>query len=35
MNDGDTFTLTFTKAGTYPYACAVHPQMIGQVVVTA
>lgn len=35
LNDGDSFTLRFTKPGTYPYACAVHPQMIGRVVVTA
>jgi plastocyanin len=35
LSEGDTFSVTFTKAGTYPYACAVHPQMIGQVVVSA
>jgi plastocyanin len=35
LSEGDTFTLTFTKPGTYPYACVVHPPMIGQVVVTA
>jgi plastocyanin len=35
LNEGDTFTVTFTKPGTYPYACVVHPPMIGQVVVTA
>ncbi|HVV35601.1 MAG TPA: plastocyanin/azurin family copper-binding protein [Acidimicrobiales bacterium] len=35
LNEGDTFSVTFTKPGTYPYACAIHPQMIGQVVVTA
>jgi hypothetical protein len=25
--------ITFTKAGTYPYYCSVHPKMTGQVVV--
>jgi plastocyanin len=34
MNPGDTFTIRFSKPGTYPYACAVHPQMLGQVVVS-
>jgi plastocyanin len=29
----DTFSLTFTKAGTYTYNCVLHPGMIGQVVV--
>jgi plastocyanin len=32
---GETFTLTFTKAGTYPYACVLHPQMVGTVEVSA
>ena len=30
---GDTYSVTFTKKGTYPYACIVHPGMIGKVVV--
>jgi plastocyanin len=30
---GDTYAVTFTKAGTYPYACLIHPGMIGKVVV--
>ncbi len=30
---GDTYTVTFTKKGTYPYACLIHPGMIGKVVV--
>jgi plastocyanin len=34
LNEGDTFTVTFTKPGTYPYACVVHPPMIGQIVVS-
>lgn len=33
FNTGDTFAVTFTKAGTYPYACLIHPGMIGKVVV--
>jgi plastocyanin len=31
---GDTYTVTFTKAGTYPMACLIHPGMVGKVVVT-
>ena len=29
----ETFSYTFTKAGTYPYYCSVHPKMTGKVVV--
>jgi LPXTG-motif cell wall-anchored protein len=32
---GKTFSLTFTKAGTYGYVCVLHPGMAGQVVVQA
>jgi plastocyanin len=35
LNHGDKFSLTFTKAGTYPYACVLHPQMVGTVEVRA
>ncbi|HUH08253.1 MAG TPA: hypothetical protein VML96_10665, partial [Egibacteraceae bacterium] len=28
-----TFTLRFTEPGTYPYACLIHPQMVGVVTV--
>jgi plastocyanin len=35
LNPGDTFSLTFTKAGTYPYACVLHPQMVGTLEVDA
>jgi plastocyanin len=35
LDHGDTFTLTFAKAGTYPYACVLHPQMVGTVEVSA
>ena len=31
LSPGDTFTVTFTKKGTYPYACVLHPQMVGTV----
>jgi plastocyanin len=30
---GDTFTVTFSKPGTYLYACVLHPPMVGKVVV--
>ncbi len=29
----EKFSYTFTKAGTYPYFCSVHPKMTGQIVV--
>ena len=29
----ETFSYTFTKPGTYPYYCSVHPKMTGKVVV--
>lgn len=32
---GQTFTLTFTKAGTYDYQCLIHPDMKGKVIVQA
>src|SRR3954453_12240865 len=32
---GKTYSLTFTKAGTYGYFCLLHPGMVGQVVVQA
>ena len=30
---GETFSFTFTKAGTYPYSCTVHAGMTGSVTV--
>lgn len=33
-NTGDKFNITFTKAGTYLYACIIHPAMIAKVVVS-
>jgi plastocyanin len=29
----EKFSYTFSKAGTYPYFCSIHPKMTGQVVV--
>jgi plastocyanin len=29
----EKFSYTFSKAGTYPYFCTIHPKMTGQVVV--
>jgi plastocyanin len=31
---GATYSYTFTSAGTYAYHCSIHPNMLGQVVVT-
>jgi plastocyanin len=31
FNTGDSYAVTFTKPGTYPYACLIHPGMIGKV----
>jgi len=35
LDQGKTFTFTFTKAGTYNYGCSYHPSMHGTIVVTA
>ncbi len=35
MNQGDTYSYTFTKAGTYPYGCTQHPLMKGTITVVA
>jgi plastocyanin len=31
---GQSFSFTFTKAGSYPYHCSIHPTMHGNVIVT-
>ncbi len=33
LDTDETFSFTFTKAGSYPYFCSVHPKMTGTVVV--
>lgn len=35
LDPGESFTVTFTKTGTYAYACVLHPQMVGTVTVKA
>jgi len=34
MNQGDTFQVKFTKAGTYPFHCTIHPGMDGSITVS-
>ena len=33
MDTDEKFSYTFSKAGTYPYYCTIHPKMTGQIVV--
>lgn len=33
LDTDDKFSFTFSKAGTYQYFCAIHPKMVGKVVV--
>jgi plastocyanin len=33
MDTDEAFSYTFTKAGTFPYFCSIHPKMTGKVVV--
>jgi plastocyanin len=33
MNEGDAFRATFAEPGIYPFACTIHPGMVGAVVV--
>jgi plastocyanin len=35
LDTNQAFTYTFTKAGSYPYICAIHPFMKGSITVTA
>jgi plastocyanin len=33
LDTDEKFSYTFTRAGTYPYYCTIHPKMTGKVVV--
>jgi plastocyanin len=33
LDTDDTYSFTFTKAGTYPYFCGIHAKMVGKIVV--
>jgi plastocyanin len=33
LDTDDKFSFSFTKPGTYPYFCSIHPKMTGQVIV--
>lgn len=33
LDTEDKYSYTFTKAGTYPYFCSIHPKMVGKIVV--
>ena len=33
LDTDESYTYTFTKPGTYPYFCSIHPKMTGKVVV--
>src|SRR6202795_2734575 len=33
LDTDEKFSYTFSKAGTYPYYCTIHPKMTGQIVV--
>jgi len=33
LDTDEQFSYTFTKAGTYPYYCTIHPKMTGKIVV--
>jgi plastocyanin len=33
LDTDEKFSYTFSKAGTYPYFCSIHPKMIGKIVV--
>ena len=31
LQEGDSFSFTFTEAGQFPYSCTIHPSMLGEV----
>src|SRR5271156_6454542 len=33
LDTDDTFSFVFSKPGTYPYYCTIHPKMTGQIIV--
>src|SRR5579864_7782370 len=33
LDTDQKFSYTFSKAGTYPYYCSIHPKMVGKIVV--
>jgi plastocyanin len=33
LDTDQKYSYTFSKAGTYPYFCAIHPKMVGKIVV--
>jgi len=33
LSSGQTFAMTFTKSGTFPYTCTIHPYMTGTITV--
>jgi plastocyanin len=33
MDTDQKYSYTFTKAGTYPYYCPIHPKMVGKIIV--
>ena len=33
LDTDESYTYTFTKPGTYPYFCSIHPKMTGKIVV--
>ena len=33
LSKGQSYSVTYTKAGTYTYKCSIHPSMLGKVIV--